>query len=239
VRKLAWAAALAFCACIETTGGEVVDFPVVASGTSDASHFTNDRGWEITLTEAKLHIGGVYLNSAEPVSGAQDTACILPGTYLAQMTTGMDIDLLSAAPQRFHALGRGITGHAIEAQLWLTGISGDIDTPADPTKILVLAGTAKLGANVRPFGGVITISTNRPTPICKQRIVAIATAVQIATTGSLEVRIDAKRLFTNIDFGAVMTFSDEPNADQGSTNLYSNLHAGSSAGAPYSFFWTR
>lgn len=249
-------AAMLFAACVQTTGGQIVDFPVSAAGSEDVAaplSFTSDGGWTVVLTKATLHIGAVYLDSAAPVSGAQDTPCILPGTYLAQETTGMEIDLLSPAPQRFPVLGHGTTGLAIEGQLWLTGITGDIDQAADPTKILVVAGTASRGTDIRPFEGEITIGTNRAAPastlagaapICKQRVVSIGTDVLVAATGGLLVRIDVRRFFTNVDFSSLAKFSDTygfvdaPNQDQPSTNLYSNLHAGSSAGTPYSFTWT-
>ena len=248
-------AAFALSACIETTGGQIIDFPVFAAGAVDVSgplRFTSDSGWDVTLTKATLHVGALYLDSAAPVSGAQDTPCILPGTYLAQETTGMDVDLLSPAPQRFPVLGHGTTGLAIEGQLWLTGVIGDIDQVADPTKILVVEGIATLGSDSRPFSADITIGSNRAAPasalagadpICKQRVVSVSTDVQIASTGGLLVRIDARRFFTNVDFSALAKFSDTygfvdaPAQDQPSTNLYSNLHAGSSAGTPYSFSW--
>ena len=257
---LLWVALLgpSVSACIQTTGGQIIDFPVAAAGASDLvagqpMHFTSDDGWDVVLTKATLHIGAVYLDSAAPVSGAQDTPCILPGTYLAQLTTGMDVDLLSPSPQLFPALGHGTTGDAIVGQLWLTGVIGDIGAQADVTKILVIAGTASQGGDVRPFAGQITIGTNRqaPTdalagaaPICKQRIVSVLTEVRIAPAGGLLVRIDARKLFTNVDWSALAKFSDtygfvdQPNKDQPSTNLYSNLHAGSGSASPYSFSWT-
>jgi hypothetical protein len=248
---------VAIAACVQTTGGQIVDFPVAAAGASDLSkgqplHFVRDDGWDVVLTRATLHIGAVYLDSAAPVSGAQDTPCILPGTYVAQMTTGMDVDLLSPELQSFPALGHGTTGDAITAQLWLTGLTSDIDTQDDATKILVVQGTARLGQDVRPFAGQITIGNNRLTPgavagaapICKQRVVSVLTDVRVSATGGLVVRIDARKLFTNVDWSALAKFSsafgfvDAPNKDQPSTNLYSNLHAGSGSGSPYTFSWT-
>lgn len=231
---------LALTACVETTGGQVVDFPVAAAGAADVVgplRFTSDLGWDVVLTKATLHIGAVYLDSAAPVSGAQDTPCILPGTYLAEETTGMDVDLLSSMPQRFSALGHGMTGLAIEGQLWLTGVIGDIGQVADVTKILAVEGTATKDGDVHPFAGDITIGSNRATTmICKQRVVSISTDVRIRTEGGLLVRIDARRFFTNVDFSNA--FVDAPNQNQASTNLYSNLHAGNSTGTPYSFVWT-
>ena len=256
-RALAIAAVLLAAACVQTTGGQIIDFPVAAAGASDLAagqplRFTSDDGWDVVLTTAKLHVGAVYLDSAAPVSGAQDTPCILPGTYLGQMTTGMDVDLLSPTPQRFPALGHGTTGAAIVGQLWLTGVIGDIDVPTDTTRILVVAGTASLGADVRPFTGQITIGSNRipaasttagAAPICKQRVVSVLTDVALAATGGLVVRIDVRKLFTNVDWPSLAkaadgyAFVDETNKDQPSTSLFSNLHAGTGSASPYAFSW--
>ena len=257
------AAALA-AACVQTTGGQLVDFPVAAAGRADLAegqpfHFVAEDGWDIVLTKAVLHVGAVYLDSAAPVSGAQDTPCILPGTYVAEMSgaldpsgrAGMDVDLLSPRPQRFGALGHGTTARAVAGQLWLTGIAGDIDTPDDATRILVVEGTAHKGADSWPFGGQITIGTNRAassslagaSPICRERVVTILTDTSVAASGGLLVRIDVQKLFTNVDWARIPVsssahqFVDQPDADQPSRNLYANLHAGSGAGSPYSFSW--
>jgi hypothetical protein len=243
--------------CLDTTGGEIVDFPVAAAGAADLRSgepvsFMSDRGWHVVLTQATLHVGGVYLDQSAPVSGAQATSCILPGTYVAQMTHGMDVDLLSPAPQRFPALGHGTTDRALVGQLWLTG--GDVNEVEDRTPILVVAGVADKGGDTRPFTGRITIGASwlrsaessfpGANPICKQRIVPVLAEVQVASTGGLLVRVDARKLFTNVDWGALAkpsstyAFTDAPDRDQPSTNLYANLHAGSGAGSPYSFEWS-
>jgi hypothetical protein len=255
--------ATALGACVGTTGGDVVDFPVAAAGPTSLVagqplELTSDRGWRVVLTKAKLHIGALYLAAAQPVSGVQTNSCVLPGTYVAQVTRGADVDLLSPTPQRFPVLGHGTTLESLVGQLWLTG--GPIDTASDPTPILVVEGTAERGGDVRPFSGQITISTNRQasggsnagaSTICKQRIVTpIATpGLVIQHQGGLVLRIDPRLLFVNVDFGSLAkigdryAFSDEPSDidpespeyySQPSANLYQNLHA---AGGLYTFGW--
>ena len=255
--------ALSIAACVGTTGGDVVDFPVAAAGPSDAVagkpySLTTDRGWHVVLTKATLHVGALYLGQSQPISGAQNTSCILPGTYVAQVTTGMDVDLLSPVPQRFPVLGHGTTLPALVGQVWLTG--GPVDQTTDVTPILVIEGTADRAGDVRPFRGQITISSNRQessgtsagaNTICKQRIVTPVPTpgVTIQHDGGLLVRIDPRILFVNVDFGALgkfstgYGFSDDPSQtdpasplyySQPSANLYQNLH---SAGALYSFTW--
>jgi hypothetical protein len=247
------ALAIATVSCGGSTGDNLVTFRAAAAGPADAVAlqplvFPSDREWNVVLTTGTLHVGAVYMNQSVPVSGAQDTSCILPGTYVAQVTTGQDVDLLSGAAQPFPSPGTGVTIPALAGQVWLTW--GNINTVAEKRPILTLAGTAeKDGASVA-FQGVVTIGPNRAAdsssttlaganPICKQRIVSpIPAAIEAETAGSLLLRIDPKALFTNIDFGAVAppgtnyTFPDD-SSDQPSRNLYQNLHSS----APYHFEW--
>jgi hypothetical protein len=268
--RAAAAAALAACAavsyvgCVGTTGGEIVTFPAAAAGPEDASsgqplEFTTDRGWHVVLTRATLHVGALYLDQSMPVSGSQGTSCILPGTYVAQVTSGRDVDLLSPQPQPFPAEGQGTTvPPALVGQVWLTG--GDIDAASDTTPILVVAGTADQSGTAIPFTGKITMGSNRQasgtelagaSPICKQRIVSpIPTSIAVSARGGLLLRIDPRFLFVNVDFSQLTKvanayeFSDDPSSaeyTQPSRNLYLNLH---SSGVPhqhaalYAFSWS-
>jgi hypothetical protein len=264
-------AAAGIVACVGTTGGELVDFPAAAAGSEDVTSplaFDTDyagHAWHVVLTQATLHIGALYLDQSSPVSGAQGTTCILPGTYTAEVlgtpanggASGLDVDLLSPAPQHFPSPGHGTTLTPLVGQVWLTG--GDVNTIADPTSILVVAGTASddVGASY-PFTGTITIGSNRQAtssnpaganPICKQRIVSpipLSAGVGVQPTGGLLLRMDPRRLFVNVDFsklpqapggGGTYEFSDAPGTPeygQPSVNLYLNLHAS----ALYAFSWS-
>lgn len=241
--------------CVGTTGGDVIDFRAAAAGDSDKAEFTSDRGWHVVLTKATLHVGAVYLDGSLPVSGAQGTACILPGTYVAEVTVGRNVDLLSSAPQFFPALGHGTTLDARAGQVWLTG--GDVDAIDDETPILDVAGTADRAGDVRPFRGTIRISSNRADttgqlagadPICRQRIVSpIPLSLSVERSGGLFLRVDPSFLFVNVEFGdltadsGVYEFVDDPaTADQPSVNLYANLRAARGPtrfGTLYAFSW--
>src|SRR5262249_36099932 len=145
--------------CVGTTGGEVIGFEAAAAGpeyavAGEALRFTTDLGWDVALTKATLHVGALYFNRSMPVSGVQQTSCILPDTYLGQVTSGLDVDLLSPDPQRFPTLGDGLTTPtAIAAQVWLTGER--VDRQDDVTPILQIEGTAEKAGEVRPFTGTI------------------------------------------------------------------------------------
>jgi hypothetical protein len=256
---LAWAMASA---CVAQTGGQTVDFSVASAGPADGVAgqpltFTTAAGWDVVLTQAKLYIGAVYLDESRPISGGQATGCYLTGTYVAQETSALDVDLLNPGLQLFPAKAHGITDPpALVGQVWLTG--GDINTSVDSTPILVVAGTATSasvpGGPSFPFTGTVTISSNRQTassgaaggdPICKGRIVTPIDAVPIQTTGGLLLRIDPRRYFAGVDFSQLpvgasagsYAFSDDPNnAGYSPTGfqLYTNLRQT----APYAFSWT-
>jgi hypothetical protein len=259
-------AGAASASCVGTTGGALVTFPAAAAGIAGADangalEFTSDEGWDVVLTKATLHVGAVYLDQSQPVSGSQGTTCILPGTYVGQVTptlsaaAGLDVDLLSPTPQPFSVHGQGTTlPEALVGQLWLTG--GDVNTVVDNTPILALAGTATNASGTAiPFSATITIGSNRSTtdpqgaaggdPICKERIVSVPASLYVETSGGLLVTVDPRQLFLNVNFSQLTmgpngtyAFSDDPTSSDytaPSRNLYQNLH---SAGSLYTFSWS-
>ena len=245
-------------ACVGQTGGDSILFPVAAAGPKDSVAGQplafSSGAFEVVLTQATLHVGAVYLDQTAPVSGQQATGCYLTGTYLAQQTSPLDVDLLNPDLQLFPAKALGISEPpALIGQVWLTG--GDINAVADTTPILTVAGTATGSGTGYPFTGTVTIGANHGAtgagsgggdPICKQRIVTpIAAALTIERTGGLLLRIDPRLFFVGIDLSQVPVgtstvahvFSDDPTAEDyfpTGQDLFSNL---TSIG-PYTFSWT-
>lgn len=215
---------LALSACGDTTGGARVSFRAVASGPADATSgplvFSSALGYRVTLRRAQLFVGAVYLNQTVPTSGAQETGCIRPGIYVAQITGSLRVDALSPDPQPFATPGEGIASQAFSGELWLT--SGDINRSDDDTVILDAAGEAERGGITYPFEAQITIGQNRlipssdpaypsKNPICKQRIVSlIPTDVTPGSDGSLRLRIDPRGWFQTVDFSLVPKVGDSP-----------------------------
>jgi hypothetical protein len=212
-------------ACVGTTGSDLFTFDADAAGPADADparpfEFTTGRGYRVTLTRAKVHLGAVYLNAALPVSGAQETNCILPGVYVAEVTRGFDVDALSPEPQAFPVKGDALSARAIAAEVWLTG--GDINALSDGPVILDIAGTADKDGASYPFEGALTIGKNRAqpstdpsrpgkNPICKERIVSpIKVDITPREGGRLLVRVDPRGFFTNVDFAGLTKASDAP-----------------------------
>jgi hypothetical protein len=247
-------------ACIGTTGSELVTFDAFASGPADLPadtparglSFVNGRGWSITLTRAKLHIGALYLNRSVPVSGGQERECFLPGVYVAQVLSGADIDALSPALQPFPGRGSGTADPAVTGEVWLTG--GRIDALDDRTTIASVAGTATRDGQSMRFEGTITIGKNRLTaqtdparpganPLCAERIVTpIPVSITPAQRGALVVRVDPRAWFANVELaelepvspGSDLHFFRDESTGQPATNLYRGLRA---ATGVYRFEW--
>lgn len=249
--------------CIGTTGSDLLTFDADAAGPTDAQvgmSFEASHGFHVTLTRAKLHIGAVYLSRAKALPGAQDTGCILPGIYVAQVTQGLDVDLLSPAPQRFPAKGEGTSEQAQTGEVWLT--FGDVnavnDNPPPGQYILDIAGTATKDGASYPFEGHITIGENRAQPvtdpalpsehpICKERIVSpIDVDITPWNGGNLLLRVDPRGFFTNVDFSQLKQVSTSPpsyafedsTTGQPNINLYRNLKANRNSGV-YQFSWVQ
>jgi len=225
-----------------TTGGNVVTFDVAAAGVAGASSVEAAAGWHVVLNKAKLHLGAIYLNLSVPISGSQETSCILPGVYTAEELAPLDVDVLSTALQPFPARGTGTDDEARTGEVWLTG--GDVNADGDSTVIADLAGTATLGAQVLPFTATVTISSgNRGIPasnpalpsqhpICKQRIVSpIPIDLRPHDGGTLVIRIDTAAWFSSVDFTALPADGVVPdkNSNTASQNLFTGLRAAAAA----------
>jgi hypothetical protein len=244
-------------ACVGTSGSDLFFFDASAAGPVDADParpfaFTTGRGYHVTLTRAKVHLGAVYLNRALPVSGAQATSCFLPGLYVAQVTRGLDVDALSPDPQPFPTKGEALEEHAVAAEVALTG--GDVSAIEDDTVVLDIAGAADKDGASYPFEGALTIGRNRAVPsndpaqpgenpICKQRIVSpILVDLTPREGGRLLVRVDPRAFFPNVDFAALDPVSTAPplyrfedvTEGQPNINLYQGLRAREGA---YEFSW--
>ncbi len=234
-----------------STHGQLFTFPAAAAGPADAPggslSFTNALGYAVTLDQAKLHIGAIYLNQTV-FGGGPETArgCFSAGIYSAEVRSPIDLDLLDPAPRPFSAPGDAISVPAKSGEVWLNG--GPIDAIDDTTPILTAAGTASMGANRYPFTANITIGRNRylqstdPSlpglnPICKERIVRpIVVDIDPAPGHTLTLRADPRIMFNSVDFSQLPpggAFADD-NSDVADQQLYSGLRAETGT---YEFDW--
>jgi hypothetical protein len=245
--------ALTALGCVGSTGGDLFELQAYAAGPSDAAAsvpFENSLGYRIELQEARLFVGGVYLNRSRATSVSSDTSCSLAGIYVAEVLSGREVDLLSPAPQVFPSAGFATTERAATGEVWLS--RGDVNQPSSSGVVLRVSGRAERAGQSYPFAGQLSIGPNRvvpPTdpalpgqhPICKQRIVSpIAVDLAASDGRALLLRIDPRNMFGNVDFetlglvGDSYRFADETGVDQASDNLYAGLRRSSGV---YSFSW--
>lgn len=210
--------------CNGTTGYDLVQFYAAGRGFSDAVKgrpytFDAPGGVHVTLTQASLHVGALYLTQSVPQAGGGPQSCTLPQTYegafVGEVRGEGDIDLLDPGVQQLHVIGDGSTIPAATGQVWLTHDSaitaGDLDGP-DGAPVLMLQGSYDDAKGKHTFSAAITIDTNRlvapansglpgEAEICKSRIVSgIPAVLTVAQGGTLVLGIDAAPLFVGVPF---------------------------------------
>lgn len=235
------------------TGTPAVTFQALAAGPEAAAgslSFENQLGYSVELQRAELLVGGMYVNRQVPLPGVGAQPCVLPGTYVAEVTAGAVIDVLDGRPQPFPTPGIGIQDRGFTGELWLKGDDVDIDAPADGSQVLDARGIARRGNDVWPFETRITVSQNRripdpdlrrpgANPICRARIVSpISVDLRPSEGGQLLLRIHPEQWFSTVDFGALTPadrISDSPPLyripdsleGQPALNLWNGLKRGS------------
>lgn len=240
--------------CLGTTGGELIEFDAYAAGPESATagdySFVTSRGFEVSLTSARLFVGALYLNRSVATSVAADTACTLPGVYVAEVTEGLEVDLLSSELQRFPQRGYATTDFAPTGEVWLS--HGDVSDESNTKVILELSGKVRGSGLDAPFHARLSVGANRALPpsnpalpgakpICKQRIVSpIAANLRATQGGHLILRVDPAGMFRNVDFlrvpaasDGVLEFADD-STDPASDNLFNGMRA---SGGVYEFQW--
>jgi len=235
---LALAVAGLGCASGET-GGELVRFTAFASGIAGADGpmtFQTGLGYQVNLTEARMHVGAVYLRLGQANPGSANASCVGDTTYGLQVPGPVDVDLLSGAPQAFSFPGSATTNPDQSGEVWLT--EGDVNQTASTTVIVSVAGTASQAGTDYPFTSTVTIGTNRlippanpaapgTNPICKQRIVApIPVAVVPAPGGHLLLEVNPALWFQDVDFSTLLPGPD------GSTLVIPDTSTGSGPDIP-------
>jgi hypothetical protein len=217
--------------CNGTTGFHLVEFYAAARGFSGVVAgqpyaFDTATGVHVTLTQARLHVGALYLTQSVPQAGGGPAPCTLPqtfeGAFVGEVRGDADVDLLDPSPQTLSIIGDGTTIAATNGQVWLThddSITAGNLNGADPVPILTLEGTVEEAAGTRTFSAGITIDSTRITgtpnsalpgavQICKQRIVSgIPAELTLSQAGTLVLAVAAGPLFQGVPFDDLPTAS--------------------------------
>ncbi len=210
--------------CNGTTGYELVQFYAAGAGFSDAVGgqpytFETRAGVRVTLTQASVHVGALYLTQTVPQAGGGPQPCSLSQTYagafVGEVRGEGDVDLLDPSVQQIPVIGDGSTIPASTGQVWLTHddsiTQGDLNGP-DPLPILTLRGSFADATGTHTFSAGITIDLSRISgapnsglpgeiQICQQRIVSgIPVDFTVAQGGTLVMQMSAAALFDGVPF---------------------------------------
>lgn len=230
--------------CIGDTGGGLAHFDAEIVGpptaTGEALRFTTAAGYDVTLERAVLRVGAVYLNDQVPLTSEREASCLRDGVYVGEVTSGVEVDLLSPTPTPFPGGGSGLAARARVGEVWLTG-SGNVNASEDRTPIFTFAGTAARGGETVRFSGRFTIGQNRKeapsspsqpgsSSICSERIVTnIPVDLTVRDGATLRVRVDPAAIFDDVSFAALpgeegqeRTFADD-DSNTPSAQAYAGL----------------
>lgn len=243
-------AGVAASGCNGSTGDQLVSFPAYAAGASGAGAPFSVNGYTIRFTYAHMYVGAIYVNEAPASSGGtfNTPACISEGTYCAQVPGGLDVDLLSTAPQPFPAQGNGSADLGLSWEIYLT--QGDVNDPDNSgfgvPNTVDLIGTAKRESDGTVFPWAATVTINQQNrgepaqdpgqpglnPICKQRILELANiSLTLAPGDSMLLTIDPRGWFLlPIDFSSLAPVAS-PQCQLDQSSIFANPDGGAGQAA--------
>ncbi len=217
--------------CAASTGSQRFSFEALAGGVAapaDPGPFTfiNQAGWSITLTQAEVTLGPLYLNVIPPLRSqarsfldvlipsahAQASEHLAPGRILGEVLGQVTFSALSPALVPFPVLGTLTEEEVRTAEVWFYPAPGvSPDTTQIDTVALAVAGEAMRDGVLVPFHGALVLDadwlmeqpagTRGSQSIAEiRRVRGIATSFVPREGGHLELRVDISRLFRGADF---------------------------------------
>jgi hypothetical protein len=221
-------------ACATSTGGSRVTFDAVATpavAPTDAAEgaalvYTDAAtGWTVTLTQAEVAVGPLYLWSEKPTLTGQIT---IPGIAVAyagsdeflagylrgEVLDQVVVDLVAGSDVSI-GTGDGTAGQSLSAELWLEPPSGTAAGTLSDT--FEFAGSAEKDGVVVPFAGSLTIDDsvvdpdNGQTAALVRRIRGIPVGGDLTQGGTLRLTADATKWLAGADFSDLL--DTEPDAD--------------------------
>ncbi|MCU0659084.1 MAG: hypothetical protein MUF64_28670 [Polyangiaceae bacterium] len=224
------ASVLALVACVGSTGAEKFEFDAAMGGVDRSPEvpysFTNEYGWTVTLSQADVTVGPLYLNTVSPLGGAASfwrrwspireahahQSHLGEGRIVGEVLGQIRFSALSPELVRFPVRGVVSEEEVRSAELWFYPPS---EVPPETTKIgsaaIEVAGVAEReGEQVRFRGKLVLDDVWLPnaqvgdrdnTPITAIRQVRGVPASFLPSPGGrLEIRMDLAPLFSSADF---------------------------------------
>ncbi|MCS6898145.1 MAG: hypothetical protein RMJ98_00180 [Myxococcales bacterium] len=230
-------------ACVGTTGGEKFEFEAVIGGIERNPEvpytFLNEYGWTVSLSQADLTVGPLYLNTIAPLGGISFLQRWLPvrearahsahlgeGRIVGEVLGRVRFDALSPSLISFPARGVISTDEVRSAEVWFYPPA---DVPPETVKIsgaaLEVAGEAERGQERVRFRGRLVLDddwlpASKPgdrdnTPITAIRQVRGIPARFVPSPGGrLEVRVALAPLFASADFSNLARNPPDPEDPQ-------------------------
>ncbi len=214
-----------------STGQQRVTFAARAAGFERPAgelRFTTNTGWTVTLREARVALGPLYLNTLEPL--ACDTCearslldrlsdALVPrawahgeghlgaGIIAAQVTEQVEVDVLSPAPVAMGRGGDGVDVPVRSAEVWLYNRDGGLRGAA--MRVAGVAERTADGQTLRvPFRGALVADASLTTPQTPldvaRRVRGIPVDFTLAEGATVTVRVDPRRWFTGADFSELL-----------------------------------
>jgi hypothetical protein len=232
--------------CASNTGSKRFAFEASAAGVvlteAGPFTFTNQTGWNITLTEADVTLGPVYLNVIPPLRGtarrtfdwfipsanAQASEHLDTGRRVGEVLGQVTFSALSSELVPFPVQGTLTEEEVRTVEVWFYPAPGvSPDTTQIDTVALSVAGEAARAGLLVAFRGVLVLDetwlADQPTGTRgSQSIAEIRQVRGIETSflphegGHLELRFDITRLFRGADFSRL---ADSPTGPDGRVEL--------------------
>lgn len=227
-------------ACVGTTGGEKFDFEAQIGGIERDKEvpytFTNEYGWAVTLTQADVTAGPLYLNTIAPLGGTAalwrwlspvkearaDEAHLGEGRIVGEVLGQVRFSALSPSLVRFPVKGV-ISEEAVRsAEIWFYPPA---NTPPETLKIstvaIEVAGEARREGALVKFHGKLTLNDDwlpnaqagdkANTSISEIRQVrGIPVSFVPSPGGRLEIRVALAPLFASADFSNLTQNPQDP-----------------------------
>lgn len=219
-------------ACTQTTGGSRVQFYAEVKPTAPIDQLAgrpviaaapDAAGWRVTLTEAVVYIGPVYLWSDEPLiqthwspaawlavnaAYAQQTDQFNAGFLRGEVTEQLRVDLLDPTPRPL-GVGEGLGGPSRSGEIWLEPVLRG----TQPT--VRLAGTATRDEQTVSFSADITYEppwldgSAGSNPILLRRLRGLLWQADLDDDGLLTVSIDARAFVVDLPWDTLVD-EDQP-----------------------------
>lgn len=227
-------------ACVGTTGGEKFEFDAYIGGIDRAMDFpykiVNEYDWEVTLTQADITIGPLYLSTGTPLGGVTsswrwwslvrmahaDESHLGGGRIVGEVLGQIRFSALSSSLERFPVKGVISTEAVRSAEVWF---DPPASVPSETLKIatvaLEIAGEAKRDGEHIKFHGKLTLNDDwlpsdpvggkASSSITEvRRVRKIPASFTPSPGGHLEIRVDLAPLLTSVDFAAIQQNPKDP-----------------------------